>query len=68
VIVCTVCDGKGRINSGGQYGLVRCEQCEGAGVLIDPQLERLIEATEKVATVLRDIHYIMNQRGLSGGI
>jgi len=61
MIVCTVCDGKGRFAAAGE--MQRCEQCEGAGVLIDPQLERLIEAVEKVAAVLKDIHYVMDQRG-----
>ena len=71
MIVCTYCDGKGRIMNPASFASgsssVRCEQCDGAGVLIDPQLERLIEAVEKVAKELADIRYIGEQFARGGG-
>jgi len=54
--------GKGRIMNPASFASgsssVRCEQCEGSGVLVDPQLERLIEVVGKVAEELKTIRHI----------
>lgn len=56
MIICTICDGKGRLAD--VAGMRRCEQCDGSGMLIDPQLERLIKAVEKVAQELGTLCHI----------
>lgn len=57
MLVCTACEGKGRIKNPGQPS-EECLLCDGAGVLEDPQLERLIQAVEKVAKELEELRRI----------
>jgi len=61
MIICTACEGKGRVKNPGQLS-AECLLCDGAGVLIDTQVERLIKAVETVAGELKTLRMIAERR------